>query len=690
MSVEVKVHVLMGAPGSGKSTLARQMQALITGSQIISTDRIRHELYGDEAYQGVWAEVEAEVLRAMRAAIAAGTAVIYDATNAQRVWRMGLLRQLADLPIAWVGWRLITPLDTCLQWNQQRQRVVEPALVASLHQALRQFPPHPAEGFLAVYDLSPFGGIEDVAAHLRKLHRSQVNRHNRTQHPRVRYHRYSTLLAFDRLLHLLNLLVQYPGLGDWHRTAPQLLGQLLAQPTALPQDALAEVTAVMASQHGTLYADPRAIAEDIAWLEQNGFLATTPTTTPLGLPPAPTTAINPHAYSDWEPFQRLLVTIRFIAHHPLVWLDEQGSSLHSLAAAMQAVGLVVGDRTAALRKDFERILKPYGILPHRRSRRGYYLGTGILTEPQLLEVARLLQTQAKHIQDPLVVPLLAQVEERLRHSHHDLATAYPVRAIANQLIINPDLLPADAIARDPEALAQAIETGQCLELGRYRDAGRFGDVGDSFFEAWPLQIVFHKIAWYLGYEVAAGPQKGLLAFERLDRLFRGRSLCKSRSQMAQRKALHHLQQLQTACNGLYLGQQAHLQQRFLSADPQQRSAVCLHLELWFTPAIFAFVSEGTQRFPLAQMRMSPLNPQQQKRNPQLFSLPPSPDPDFPYRFQVELPVWSAEDVDLRRWILGFGATVKVVSPLALRQTIYDIGQALVELYRAGTEQKLSR
>ena len=60
-----------------------------------------------------------------------------------------------------------------------------------------------------------------------------------------------------------------------------------------------------------------------------------------------------------------------------------------------------------------------------------------------------------------------------------------------------------------------------LELKRFAGGGRFTDEPDQFFKVWPLQIVFHNIGWYLGYEIAAGPNAGLLEFERLDRLFRG-------------------------------------------------------------------------------------------------------------------------------------------------------------------------
>jgi len=47
---------------------------------------------------------------------------------------------------------------------------------------------------------------------------------------------------------------------------------------------------------------------------------------------------------------------------------------------------------------------------------------------------------------------------------------------------------------------------------------------------------------------------------------------------------------------------------------------------------------------------------------------------------VAIPRWSLEDLDLRRWILGFGSQVKVVAPLELAEQIRTIGVALAHLY----------
>lgn len=674
-------HMLIGPPGSGKTTLAHHLQGLIPHSCLIATDQIRQQLYGDPAIQGAWPQIQAIVEERVKQAIHQGQPIIYDATNARRVWRMTLLRDLADLQIPWVGWHLTTPLATCLEWNRQRPRWVATAVVEALHQDLNQFPPQAAEGFIAIYALNPCQGFDKVAGRLQRLGRSPTNRRNRTGHRQVQWHRYSSLLAFDRLMHLISLLVQYPGLGDLHRQDPDQLATLLGSSPPSHLDSLGEICAVLGQQRGEIYADPTAIAQDLSWLDNNGLLSPTPQVNPLDLPPAPPSPINPHPYADWEVFQRLINLIRFIAHHPYCWQAETGSSLKSLVQAMQQQGVMAGDRQAALRKDIEQVLKPFGILPSFRLRRGYFLGSGILSERELLRVASLLQSQVKHIQDPAALNLLSTLKTRLHSSQRDLEQLYPVRAIGNRTIINPDLLPREAIARDPERLEADIETGQLLELNRFVGVGRFTDPPTGFFQAWPLQIIFHNIAWYLGYEIATGPQAGLLQFERLDRLFRGHPLCQQRPQVAQRQALQRLQRLYLASGGLYLGNDPQQQGQFLSPDPQVRATTTLVLELWFTDSIFAFISEGTQRFPREQMKMSPRLTPNSSPAESLFCLTRSPDPLHPHRFQVQLPLWASEDRDLWRWILGFEDGVKVVAPEMMVEKVKAAAVAISALYK---------
>jgi predicted kinase len=162
-------HMLIGPPGSGKTTLARHLHQLIPQSCVVSTDQIRQHLYGDPIIQGPWPQIEAVVEAQARQVIHQGQTLIYDATNTKPLWRQALLQRLAPLQTSWVGWPLTTPLATCLEWNRQRSRAVDPAVIAAMHQDLRQFPPQADEGFIALYPLDPRQGLEAVEAQLQSL-----------------------------------------------------------------------------------------------------------------------------------------------------------------------------------------------------------------------------------------------------------------------------------------------------------------------------------------------------------------------------------------------------------------------------------------------------------------------------------------------------------------------------------------
>ena len=137
---------------------------------MVSTDQIRQQLYGDPSTQGSWPEIEREVLAQIKAFLSHGIPVVYDATNAVRSRRLDLLQKLrliTPAPWAWIAWHLITPLQICQQWNQQRDRQVPTAILEQMHQSLMAEPPTPAEGWGAVIpvDMSQLDrGASDIAA----------------------------------------------------------------------------------------------------------------------------------------------------------------------------------------------------------------------------------------------------------------------------------------------------------------------------------------------------------------------------------------------------------------------------------------------------------------------------------------------------------------------------------------------
>ena len=144
--------LLIGLPGSGKSTFAQQLVTQSPKSQVISTDAIRSQLFGDEAIQGSWLPVWKQVQQQFSYAVEQInlgniTRAIYDATNAARKYRrraIELARRTGFIEI--IGIWLDTPVELCLERNCRRQRQVPEAIILQMQRQLQDAPPTLAEG----------------------------------------------------------------------------------------------------------------------------------------------------------------------------------------------------------------------------------------------------------------------------------------------------------------------------------------------------------------------------------------------------------------------------------------------------------------------------------------------------------------------------------------------------------------
>ncbi len=162
-------YILVGLPGSGKSTLAQKIVEHDPHYRIVSTDQIRATLYGDESIQGPWPEIETVVLSQIRQALAASIPIVYDATNYKQADRIDLMQKLAHHPnICWVVLHLITSVEQCKQWNRQRDRQVDAAVIDTMAQHLQQYPPRRTEGFAMVEQILP-QELEEIATVLKRI-----------------------------------------------------------------------------------------------------------------------------------------------------------------------------------------------------------------------------------------------------------------------------------------------------------------------------------------------------------------------------------------------------------------------------------------------------------------------------------------------------------------------------------------
>ena len=365
--------------------------------------------------------------------------------------------------------------------------------------------------------------------------------------------------------------------------------------------------------------------------------------------------------------------------------NNHGGSLPTLAKALEEAGTIYNAKSeiATIRKDIEKILKPYQILPSFPMRKGYFAGTGILSQQELIRVFEILQSQANSLDDPLALDLYNTFKQRMLQSKfiNSNENIYPVRSITNNCIIDEKYIHETSLLKKLPYLEDAIINGKLIEFSRFSSSAKYQGDAKSFVQVYPLQIIFHNLAWYLGYECVKGEEEPvLLRFERLDRLFLGNPQNQSRTRQQQETALENLHKLVQGGAGIFLGNSVTNQRKFLSPDKKIRSQACVTVELWFNNKIYHFITEGPKRFSKIKMTRPKSSSKVNLPKSIFFWDEPTDDKDFPNRFQVILTKWSLQDFDLWRWIIGFGENVKVIKPPELVEKIKKIGRGILDNY----------
>ena len=122
-----------------------------------------------------------------------------------------------------------------------------------------------------------------------------------------------------------------------------------------------------------------------------------------------------------------------------------------------------------------------------------------------------------------------------------------------------------------------------------------------------------------------------------------------------------------------------------SASAQRRCQALVTLRFCCAPWAFAFIREGLQRYPIEHTRYSqPLPGERWWHHPQApHVLPPGDAADtHPYPVELDLPRWTVDrDVDLRNWLFGFGAGIRIESPPALREEHRQKLQQALDVYQ---------
>ena len=160
-----KMFMMIGLPASGKSTLAEQISKS-EDAEIVSSDNIRKELYGDENIQGD----NNKVFRILQERIINGLKnnknMIYDATNISYKTRMAFLQRLNKLDVEKIAVMVATPYEETLIRNSQRERKVPEEVIKRMYHNF--YVPQYFEGFDDIQIkytndyMFFFGDLEDI------------------------------------------------------------------------------------------------------------------------------------------------------------------------------------------------------------------------------------------------------------------------------------------------------------------------------------------------------------------------------------------------------------------------------------------------------------------------------------------------------------------------------------------------
>lgn len=367
--------------------------------------------------------------------------------------------------------------------------------------------------------------------------------------------------------------------------------------------------------------------------------------------PNPQQPQNSSYFSD-RAFQRLLLLMLTLLKYPGVGHLEHSESESQHHNALQEVRkyvlLVAQDMDISiqcsdhtLRKDIA-FLRAKGLLGTQMYRWGYYLGTGVMNEQELTAALNALHSQAKYQRDTQVQELYHRLIRRLRGSESGEQLVYPVRAHLNRSIVETDPVKMAETFSDRnlfdclDLVETAITRGQRLKL--YRKPSPWLDRLGSAFEVWPLQLLYHDIAWYLLHETC---DDGHLAISRIDRL---KDECvvlddQGRSLVAQRRSLNLAHELLEKGWGLFLG-----------TPDEQRQELTGQLDrvevvVRFFPQVMGFIAEGPLRHPSQRLEPYPPGPLSRKTQyvDYIVNLPPRSLREFGfwvYRFMGQAQVRS--------------------------------------------------
>ncbi|MCS5699790.1 WYL domain-containing protein [Cyanobium sp. FGCU-52] len=336
--------------------------------------------------------------------------------------------------------------------------------------------------------------------------------------------------------------------------------------------------------------------------------------------------------------------------------------------------------------------------------RGFGLGTAILTAQQLKEIHTRLNQAFKRLNDPTMTELLEEFSSRLQMAGINVENQIPLRAFANRSIIAHDATNHNSETLINESqidlVEQAILDGRQIRL-EVPDPNTKRKGGTKKIDAFPLQILFHNIAWYLAYESTEMGANGLLVVTRLDRirLIKDRvGVLREKNDDIMRKELRHrlellrkkqlrLERLCSRSGGIFLGDnvkhQRALAEENLSATTIKKlvdEKTLQTVRFRCSARVYGFIRSGNKRYPEEQVHLCGPLPSDDWTVPSPKLKPDPQDTRHPYPVELILPAWTIDSTDFSGWLFGFGDGIKIESPNGLREKHRRYGAGIANLY----------
>lgn len=133
---------LIGLPGSGKTTYAKNN---LSDCEILSSDRIRGELLGDENCQADNKLIFSTLYKRAKDFLQSGKDVVIDATNVKLNERQKALNQFKDFLVKRIAIVINTPVKECIERDKNRERTVGKSVIYKLKKIFAK--PTKEEGF---------------------------------------------------------------------------------------------------------------------------------------------------------------------------------------------------------------------------------------------------------------------------------------------------------------------------------------------------------------------------------------------------------------------------------------------------------------------------------------------------------------------------------------------------------------